>query len=166
MFETFSTYARQVVFLARFKAGRRGANAIGVDDFAVALILEDQGMIGTVVAEMIYGDQELGPTLPPEDHSSFLPAEIAFDLLTKIEGSLPQSEATPLSTETPISSELERVCDAAKNLQYKFQLSQIEPLHLLAAVLTEESSQFTRLLREVGITYDQVLQRLRTATKD
>jgi ATP-dependent Clp protease ATP-binding subunit ClpA len=74
--------------------------------------------------------------------------------------------STALSTEIPISSELERVCDAAKNLQYKFQQSQIEPLHLLAAVLTEESSQFTRLLREVGITYDQVLQRLRTATKD
>jgi hypothetical protein len=164
MFDTFSARAIQVVFAARFKAGQRGADTMGVDDLAVALILEDQGMIGSVFAAMIPGDQEPNPILPGETHTPFFPAEIASDLLTKIEERLPQYEPVAPTAEIPISPDLGRAFAAAKSLQQTFHHSQIEPLHLLAALL-KESSQFTRLLQHGGITYEQVLQSLRAGNE-
>jgi len=42
-----------------------------------------------------------------------------------------------------------------------FHHKQIEPLHLLAAVLTQEMTQHSKLLQGLGITKELVLQRLR-----
>src|SRR5215471_17726163 len=55
MFDNFSPRARQVVFIARFKAGERGATAIEVDDFIGALVLEDQGMLESIFSKFDEG---------------------------------------------------------------------------------------------------------------
>jgi ATP-dependent Clp protease ATP-binding subunit ClpA len=60
----------------------------------------------------------------------------------------------------PLSPSLERVFNSAKALQSRFKYSQIEPLHLLAAILAEVSSQGVRLLQRSGITREKVLMTL------
>jgi hypothetical protein len=156
----FSTRAIQVVFAARFKAGQRGANMIEVGDLLLGMVLEDKGMIGNLLSNMHGGPGLTSPlTLP--SHSPFFSPEAAGELLTRIETLLPQSEPISHTIEVPLSLDLERAFDGAKGVQDMFHHKQIEPLHLLAGVLTQESSQHFKLLQEVGITKELVLQRLR-----
>jgi ATP-dependent Clp protease ATP-binding subunit ClpA len=164
MLDTFSLRAKQVVFAARFKAGERGAEAIGVDDFLLGLVLEDQGMLGSMFSKLYEGGGTFSNTAL--SHSPFFSAEVAMPLLTKIENFLSHSKAIGLSTEVPLSPTLERVFDAAKDIQGEFHHAQIEPLHLLAAILKEESSQGVKLLQEFGITQEKIMQKLRGATEN
>jgi ATP-dependent Clp protease ATP-binding subunit ClpA len=163
MFDNFSMRARQVVFAARFKAGERGAAAIGVDDFINALILEDQGMLESIFSKMYEGQGTLvnrgQPPVP------FFSSKIAQDLLSNLDKNLPQSSPVPLTTEMPLSPSLESAFDSAKGFQTRFQHSQIEPLHLLAAILTEESSEAVKLLQGSGITQEKVLLTLGAGTE-
>lgn len=95
-----------------------------------------------------------------------IPSKRAEDLLANIEGLFPQSEPVALNAEIPLSPSLERVLDSAKTLQARLQHREIEPLHLLAAILKEESSQGVKLLRDSGITQEKVLLRLSGAAEN
>jgi ATP-dependent Clp protease ATP-binding subunit ClpA len=155
VFDNFSARARQVVFVARFKAGERGATAIDVDDFIHALILEDQGMMASTFSNVYEGQGTLVNRAP--SHVPFFSSEIAQGLLSNLERSLPQSQPVSLTTEIPLSASLETAFDSAKALQTRFQHKQIEPLHLLAAILAEELSRGVKLLQGSGITQENVL---------
>jgi ATP-dependent Clp protease ATP-binding subunit ClpA len=63
-------------------------------------------------------------------------------------------------TEIPISAELNSVFRYATKMQLRFHHAQIEPLHLLAAILKDASSRCGKLLQERGITQKQVLRQL------
>jgi ATP-dependent Clp protease ATP-binding subunit ClpA len=78
-----------------------------------------------------------------------------------MEAHLPQQKPVSLSTEIPLAPALKRAFDAAKDFQAQSQHRQIEPLHLLAAILTDESSQSVKLLQEFGISQKKVLEKLR-----
>jgi hypothetical protein len=161
MFDSFSMRAIQVVAGARFKAGQRGATTIDVGDLLLGLIIEDQGMMGGLLSNVPTEEQVPTRVFPSPSHNPFFPPEIAGQLLTKIENILPQSEPIAQTIEVPLSPELERAFERAKDLQNNFHHEQIKPLHLLAAVLTGESSQYVQLLHEVAITKEQVLKVLR-----
>ena len=160
MFDTFSTRAKQIVFAARYKAGERGANMIDVDDLLVGLLVEDQGMLGENLFSKLHDGRGTLHIEAPA-HTPFFSQEIANNLLTGMRDLLPQSQPVGHSTEIPVSPALERVFDASKDFQLQFQQSQIVPLHLLAAILTEESSQGVKLLQEFGITQEKVRGKLR-----
>lgn len=155
MFDSFSVRARQVVFAARFKAGARGAERIDMDDFLVALILEDQGAVAKTIFSEIHKGQGAFVNQVPF-HVPFIPLKTAEDLLANIESLLPQSQPVALTAEIPLSPSLKRVFDSAKAIQTRLQHREIEPLHLLAAILTEESSGGVKLLRDSGITQEKV----------
>jgi hypothetical protein len=157
----FSMRAIQVVFAARYKAGQRGANIIEVGDLLLGLVLEDKGMMGNLVSSMHEGKRPTS-VLPLPSHSPFFSPQAADELLTRIENLLPQSQPIGHTIEVPLSADLERAFDAAKEVQDAFHHKQIEPLHLLAGVLTE-SSQLVKPLQELGITKELVLQRLKAA---
>ena len=70
------------------------------------------------------------------------------------------------NTELLLSASLEGVFDSVIAVQARFQHNQVEPLHLLAAVLTEKASQSVKLLQDTGITLEMVLLTLRGATRD
>jgi len=53
MFDTFSERAKQMVFAAPVKAGKRGANMVDVDDFLVGVVLEDQGVLTDVLSNFL-----------------------------------------------------------------------------------------------------------------
>jgi len=159
MFDSFSLRSRQIVFAARFKAGERGANMIDIDDLLVGLVLEDQGMLEKgMFGKLHEGTVHLVNQAPL--HIPFFLPEIANDFLAKIEGILPRSQSVGLSTDIPLSSAIVHAFNSAKDIQARFQHSQIEPLHILAALLTEESSQGVKLLHGSGITQETVLLKL------
>ncbi len=157
---SFSSRAMQVLLAARYKAGKRGASMIEVGDLLFGVVLEDRSMMGDLLSDAL-GGQELTPVLPLPFHNPFFTSETAGELLNKIKNLLPQSEPVSHTIEVPLSLDLERAFDGAKDVQNRFHHKQIEPLHLLTAVLTQESGQPFKLLQEVGVTKELVLQRLR-----
>jgi len=159
VFETFTERARRVVFAARFKTGQRGGDAIDVDDLVVALILEDQGMLGSLFRQLHPELPSSGFAFPKENASLFIPPGVASDLLPKIERLLPQSDALPTTAEISASLALKSVLGDAQALQRQLNQNQIEPLHLWAAVLGK-SSQAAELLRQAGIDREQALRML------
>jgi ATP-dependent Clp protease ATP-binding subunit ClpA len=165
MFDNFSMRARQMVFAARFKAGERGANMIDTDDFLVGLVLEDQGMVEKIICSPFFEGQGTSVNRV-QSHIPFFSSKVAEDLLANLEKNLPQSRPIALSTELPLSPFLARVFDSAQAVQVRFQHSQIEPLHLLAAILTEEEGQGVKLLQDSGITLEKVLLTLSGATEN
>jgi ATP-dependent Clp protease ATP-binding subunit ClpA len=152
--------ARQIVFAARFKAGERGANAIDVEDFLLGLVLEDQGMLGENLFSTLHDGQGT-PLNKAPSHVPFFPQDVAKDLVVKINALLPQMKPVGLSTEIPLSTGLEHAFDSAKTFQAQSPYRQIEPLHFLAAILKEESSQCAKLLKKFGISLEKVLKQLR-----
>ena len=163
MFDNFSTRARLLVFAARFKAGERGAAVVDTDDFLVGLALEDQGLLLKSLFPDVEENAFVGKGQP---HDPFFSHKIAEDLLTKLEKSLPRSQPVPQTTEIPLSSSLVRVFDLAKELQPQFRHSHMEPLHCLAAILKEDSSEGAKLLRLSGVTLENVLSELSRAGED
>ena len=163
MFDVFSTRTRQIVFAARFKAGERGASLIDVEDFLHGLVLEDQGTLVENLFSKL--DDGLGsPRNEGPSHIPFFSQEEAKNLATRIEAFSTATKPIGLSIEIPLSSALERAFDAAKEFQAQFHHSQIEPLHVLAAILTDASSQCAKLLHHFGITQEKVLKQLRSTT--
>lgn len=159
MLDVFSMRARQIVFAARFKAGARGASLIEVEDFLVGLVLEDQGTLGqTVFSRLQDGRGTLLNKSP--SHIPFFPEKVAKDLVTRIDQLLPQITPVGLSIEIPLSSALVRVFASAEAFQAQFHRGQIEPLQLLAAILTEESSHCAKLLHDFGITSEKIMEQL------
>lgn len=163
MLDNFSTRARQLVFAARFKAGERGAAVVDTDDFLVGLVLEDQGLLLKSLFPDVEENAFVGKGQP---HIPFFSHKLAEDVLTKLEKSLPRSQPVPETTEIPLSSSLERVFDLAKQLQSKFRHGHMEPLHFLAAILKEDSSEGAKLLRMSGVSLENVLSELSRARED
>jgi len=164
VFETFSIRTRQVVFAARFKGGQRGADKMDVGDLVLGLILEDQGGMEALLTAMYEGHE--ATVLPYPIHTPFLVPETATKLLAEFEALLPRGAAVPPTRELPLSSELERTFDAAKEVQKVFGHDQIGPLHLFAAILADESSHYTKLLRGAGITRETVSNKLQAMKLD
>jgi hypothetical protein len=122
--------------------------------------MEDQGMMGRLLS-IVPEEHEPNRILAASPHIPFFPAETVGQLLTKIENLLPQSEPIAQTVDVPLSPELQRVFEGAEDLRNMFHHEQIKPLHLLAAVLTDESSQYAKLLQGVAIKKEEVLKKLR-----
>jgi ATP-dependent Clp protease ATP-binding subunit ClpA len=154
MFDVFSARARQIISAARFKAGERGANTIDVNDFLVGLILGDQCLLTNVMSKLL--GEPVAFAESAESHILFIPPKTAQNLPASMEKLLPLSNPVAPATSASISPALMRVFDSAKDLQRQLRRrSHIEPLHLLAAILTEESSDGVKLLQGYGITREK-----------
>ncbi len=138
---------------------------IDTDDLLIGLILEDQGILEKTVFSTIFEGQGIPVNRAPS-HMPFLSSKVAQDLLANLEKDLPKSQPVALTTEVPLSPSLEHVFNSAKDIQTRFRHNQIEPLHLLAAILTEESSQGVKLLQDSGITHEKVLLALSSTTEN
>jgi hypothetical protein len=165
MLDSFSSRSKQIVFAARIKAGERGASTIDIDDLLVGLVLEEQGMMEKgLYPNLPEGTVHFVNQAPP--HNPFFSPEAANDFLAKIEGILPRSAPVGTSTEIPLSSAAVHAFKSAEEIQTRFRHSQIEPLHLLAALLTEGSSPGVKLLQDSGITQEKVLLKVGRATEN
>ena len=156
MFEQFSDRAKRVIFLTRLNAGRRGAPALEQSDLIAALVREDQGELAKPPfpgAAVVAG---LSPCRP------FFSADAASQILLKIERVSARAEAIPDLADMQMSPALSRIFDNALAMHEEFGQTRIEPLHLLAAVLSEQASEASAVLEEVGITREAVLAAIST----
>jgi hypothetical protein len=91
---------------------------------------------------------------------------VATKLLSGIESLLPHSEPIGHTIEVPLSQEVQLAFDEAEQLQKTFLQTQIEPLHLLAAVLAHEASPSVKVFLAAGITKEVVLEKLGANDQD
>ena len=169
MFDQFSDRARMVVFSARLMAGDRGATEIGNEHLLEGIIRED------------------APTrrLPPysveieavQPHHAFFADSTATELLAELNPPSPNREAiqavdmlrrqsTTLkpvpAADMPISSGLGRTLTEAVALANDLRSTNIEPLHLLAAMIQCDADICERLDRH-NVSLDAVLAAIRSS---
>jgi ATP-dependent Clp protease ATP-binding subunit ClpA len=154
MFEDFSERARRIVFFSRKVAGERGAGAIGVEDLMQVLVLEDQADYAKLFPESaVPGAARMAvPT-----HRPFLTAEVAREIQRGLEP-LMQSKAKslPTSVDMPLSEAAQRVLLAAMDRAKESHDGQVEPLHLLAEVLSDDTSAVADALKQAGVSLEAV----------
>ena len=154
LLETFSDRSKMIVFLTRMDSGRRGAKAIEPGDLLEAIINEDQGELAKRFAD---GFTESGPIHATEP---FFSAELASKVLLRLHNLLPQHEPVADSLNMPMSSGLQHIMEAATTLARELQHNQVQPLHLVAAILAEETSEPAEILKEAGVSRQAIIQAL------
>jgi ATP-dependent Clp protease ATP-binding subunit ClpA len=153
VFDQFSERSRLVVFLTRMDAGRRGAAALEPAHLLQAIVREDQGELAARFAGAVTSS---GSLRPPE--RAFLSPEAASEILSRIEQLLPP-EAEPLadSADMQCSSALGETFARATALAKELHHEKVEPLHLVAAMLSIEGSGLVAILERAGISREAVI---------
>jgi ATP-dependent Clp protease ATP-binding subunit ClpA len=154
MFEDFSERARTIVFFSRKVAGERGAGAIGVEDLMQALLLEDQADYAKLFPESaVPGAARMAvPT-----HRPFFTAEVAAEIQGRLEPVMPaKAKPLPTSVDMPFSEAAQRVLLAAMDRAKESHDGQVEPLHLLAEVLSDDTSAVADALKQAGVSLEAV----------
>jgi hypothetical protein len=138
-------------------AGRRGAAALEPAHLLDSLVREDQGELTTRFSGAVTAS---GPIRPPHP---FFSAETASEVLLRLEHALPpKAEAVPDSIDMPMSPALGCTFTAATELAKELHHNRVEPLHLLAALLSEKSSGVSEILKQVDISREAIIAAIRT----
>lgn len=159
-FEAYSQRARQVIFIARHIAGRHGSSFIHVDHLLLALIYEDQGEVSNVLLDAPEL-QHLPALLPVGAHEHYFPATKASELTHRLEECLPKAEPLPSSADIPLSSEAKQALAIAGGLVTEFGQKYLDPVHILAGILKQGSGGGVALLRQAGVSDEQVMDAIR-----
>jgi ATP-dependent Clp protease ATP-binding subunit ClpA len=169
MFEPFSERARRVVFFSRKLAGRRGASSIEVEHLIEALILEDQGDYAKLLPEMRVPGTAVQVTRP---HRPFFTAEAAAEIRRGLEPLMPaNAKPLPESVDMPLSEAGQRVILGAKEMSEEMRgetspshirVGHVQPLHMLAAALSDETSATAEVLKQVGLAKETVITAIKT----
>jgi ATP-dependent Clp protease ATP-binding subunit ClpA len=149
LFEAFSLRAKRGLFLTRELASIKGTSAILEPPHLLeALVRQDQGEFAARMPNLVcIGNSELRPA------HSFFSAETASAVLVSIERILPpKTDPIPTSTDMHVSPTLERIFSDAVELANEQNKKQVEPLHLLASVLSQESEPSSEILRQAGVS--------------
>ena len=157
LLETFSDRSKMVLFLTRNDAGRRGANALEPGNLLEAIINEDQGVLPK---RFVGGFTQSGPIGAPEP---FFSAELASKVLLRLHNLLPNHEPVADSVDMPMSSGLQHIMEAATTLARELQHNQVQPLHLMAAILAEETSGLAGILKDAGMSREAIIQALQAS---
>ena len=153
MFEQFSERSRRVIFLARMNAGRGGAAAIEPVHLLDAIVREDQGEMAIMFAAAVTSS---GPLRPPE--RSFFSAEIASQILSLL-GPLMSLQTKPVadSVDMDCSPALGETFASASALAKELHHDKVQPLHLLAIILSTETGELGEILKRVGLSREAVV---------
>jgi hypothetical protein len=181
MFEDFSERARRIVFFSRKVAGERGAAAIGVEDLMQALVLDDQADYARVFPKSaVPGAARMA--LPA--HRPFFTTEVAAEIQRRLQPLMPSNaKPLPTSVDMPVSDALAELFATAIKLgeelrgepampsgiqvghparPSRIQVGHVEPLHLLAAALSDDASVTAEVLRQAGIAKEAVIASIKT----
>jgi len=156
LFELYSDRARRIIFVTRAIAGRRGAAALEPEHLIEGLVVEDQGKIAEALGvpreHMMQG---LNPS------RSFLSPETAAEILRRLQLAATKSDAIPDSIDMPMSSALGRTLKSAMALKEELKQQRVEPLHVLAAELSQDSKA-AEILKDLGITTEAVIAAIKS----
>ena len=142
LLERFSDRSKMVIFLTRVDGGRRGATALEPGDLLEAIIKEDQGELAK---HFVGAVTQSGPIREPKP---FFSPEVAAKALLRLHDILPQHEPVAESVDMTMSPSLQHILNAATTLAAELRHSQVQPLHLVAAILAGESSGLAEILKE------------------
>jgi ATP-dependent Clp protease ATP-binding subunit ClpA len=152
MFDQFSERSLRVVFLARKDAGRRGAAALEPVHLLDAVVREDQGEMAARFSGAVTGSEPLQPQRP------FFSAEVSSLILSMLEHALPpRGEPVADSADMECSPSLGEIFASASALAKKLHHDKVEPLHLVAAMLSTETGAVSEILKRVGISREAVI---------
>ena len=134
MFERYTEKARRVIFFARYEASQFGNPRIETEHLLLGLLREDRSLAN----RFMNSGRSIG--------------EIRDD----IERHTKRGERISTSVEMPLSDECTKILkmagDEADSLEHRY----IDTEHLLIAILWEEQSLASRLLRERGLKPDTI----------
>jgi hypothetical protein len=166
MFQDFSERARRIVFFSRILAGRGGAPSIEVEHLIEALILEDQAEY----PKMFSLETTVAAAAVP--HRAFFTAQVAAEIRRGLEPLMPsKAKPLPTSVDMPLSDAAQRLLMAAKELSEdlhgpatpsRIQVQHVEPLHLVAAVLSENTSATAGILKQAGVASETVIAAIKS----
>ena len=165
MFESFSDRARIIIFQTRRRAGERGASAIGVEDLIDALMVEDQDS-----RAFSPGSARGTSVRPMPKHEAYFTAESAAMIRRGLEPLLPsQGKRLAISVDMSLSEKLQELLQAAIELRMELRDAMpplaptmyVEPLHLLAAALSDTTSAVSEVLRQAGVEREAVIAAIR-----
>jgi ATP-dependent Clp protease ATP-binding subunit ClpC len=162
MFERYSDRAKRIIFLARMKAGQRGAGSIDVKHVIEALVLEDQGEFAKMMPNA--GAARRGPSLAPS--RSYLSAASAANFLEALDGLSSAGEPIPTSTDMPITDALKSILDATIALTDETHRSTIQPLDILAATIEEDTTGVAQILVDSGLSSEDVVAAIKSGDFD
>jgi ATP-dependent Clp protease ATP-binding subunit ClpA len=152
MFECYSDRARRTIFMARVLAGRRGAESIEMRDLAEALVREDRGEYA-IILDM---DPDARHSEPSENPApGFFPPAVAGRILHSMKS---PAVGVPVaqSIDMPLADDAKQVLHQAYAISRRLHHEQVEPLHLLAAVLDQPATSTAHLLTGHGVTRAQI----------
>ena len=155
MFDQFSDRARMVVFSARLVAGDQGAKEIGNEHLLEAIIRED-APTRLLLFSNDSTTHELLAELNPLGQSR--DSIHAVDMLRQQSTTLKPAQAADM----PISSGLGRTLNEAVALANDLRSRNIEPLHLLAAIIRCDADICERLNHH-GVRLDAVVAAIRSS---
>ena len=141
MFDQYSEDARIAIFWARVIAGRRGAQTIETEDLLAALVEQDQRPRGERKRPMFFASKTADALLQAVDRP-------------------PVGPAVPHGTDMAISRPMQEVLKRASEIAGQRGQTTVTPLHLLAAIMHEDATRPSQLLRENGITDHSLEQAL------
>ena len=141
MFERFTEKARRVVFFARYEASQFGSPCIETEHLLLGILREDKSLTNRI----------LGP------HS------VVESIRKQIDGLTPKREKISTSVDMPLSHECKRALAYAAEERERMHAEHIETEHLLLGLLREEKSLAAQILRERGVTAEQVRDKSRKA---
>lgn len=106
------------------------------------------------------GFTQSGPIHAPEP---FFSAELASKVLLRLHNLLPNHEPVADSVDMPMPSGLQHIMEAATTLARELQHNQVQPLHLMAAILAEETSGLAEILKDAGVSREAIIQALQAS---
>jgi ATP-dependent Clp protease ATP-binding subunit ClpA len=170
MFEPFSDRARRIVFYSRRLAGRQGASAIEAEHLIEALLLEDQAEYAQMFPENAVPGTS---TMAFPAHRPFFTPEVAAEIQRGLEPLvIAKGEPLPESVDMPLSDaakhvlmggkELIEQLDGAPATPSRIRTQHVQPLHLLAAALSDEGSASAEVLKRAGVAKKTVIAAIKS----
>jgi hypothetical protein len=156
MFDRFSARGRCVVFVSRVCAGNRGAEFIELRDLLEALVREDRGELADGMA---LNAEERNLTWQVETVTGFFSATLASRILKALAAPV-AGPPVPQGIDMPLAKDARAALERAFEVADEMRHEQVEPLHLLAAILDSPDTPEARLLILHGVTRAKVAEAL------
>lgn len=137
MFERYTEEARRAIFLARYEADRRGSNEITLEDLLLGLLLDPASRVNRIVAVQHLAEQ--------------LRKTFAFIETTGKK-----------NRDLPVNNAVKRALAYTAEEAEKIGENWHDSAHLLLGILREKDSKAALALNGVGVTLEQVREKVRS----
>jgi len=134
MFERFTEKARRVIFFARYEASRYGSPYIETEHILLGVLREDKDL-----SLRLFGS-----------HAAIESIRKQIDQMS------PKREKISTSVDLPLTEEGKQVLLHAIAESERMHSEHVEVDHLMLGLLNQEKSLAAEILRERGVTADQV----------